>query len=106
MALLWRVSTAQRQPLLMKVPIMAYSEGPGAIVGFEVEQMILPRLIGPARSALRRLARFLAPTLHRDGAPAGAFPFPVFESAPLDAGPSPTSARGSRRRCTICIGSM
>jgi len=45
MALLWRVThSAHRQPLLMKVPLIAYGEGPGAIVGFEVEQMILPRL--------------------------------------------------------------
>lgn len=47
MALLWRVThSAHRQPLLMKVPLIAYGEGPGAIVGFEVEQMILPRLSG------------------------------------------------------------
>src|SRR4051812_39393539 len=30
----------------MKVPLIAYGEGPGPIVGFEVEQMILPRLSG------------------------------------------------------------
>ena len=48
MALLWRVTHSDhRQPLLMKVPLIAYGEGPGAIVGFEVEQMILPRLSGP-----------------------------------------------------------
>ena len=47
MALLWRVThSAHRQPLLMKVPLIAYGEGPGAIVGFEVDQMILPTLSG------------------------------------------------------------
>lgn len=33
-------------PLLMKVPIMAEGEDPAAIVGFEMEQMIMPRLMG------------------------------------------------------------
>src|SRR3954447_23773143 len=48
MAVLWRVThPAQRLPLVMKVPLIAYGEGPGAIVGFEVEQLILPRLSGP-----------------------------------------------------------
>ena len=48
MAVLWRVThPAQRLPLVMKVPLIAYGEGPGPIVGFEVEQMILPRLLGP-----------------------------------------------------------
>jgi eukaryotic-like serine/threonine-protein kinase len=32
--------------LLMKVPIMAEGEDPAAIVGFEMEQMIMPRLTG------------------------------------------------------------
>ena len=31
----------------MKMPLIAYGEDPVAIVGFEVEQMILPRLSGP-----------------------------------------------------------
>ena len=35
------------QPLLMKVPIMREGEDPAAIVGFEMEMMILPRLSGP-----------------------------------------------------------
>ena len=33
-------------PLLMKVPAMLEGEDPAAIVGFEMEQMILPRLSG------------------------------------------------------------
>lgn len=33
-------------PLLMKVPIMAEGDDPAAIVGFEMEQMILPRISG------------------------------------------------------------
>ena len=48
MASLWRVThPGHALPMLMKMPLVAYGEGPGAIVGFEVEQMILPRLSGP-----------------------------------------------------------
>jgi serine/threonine protein kinase len=34
-------------PLLMKVPVLFEGEDPAAIVGFEMEQMIMPRLSGP-----------------------------------------------------------
>jgi eukaryotic-like serine/threonine-protein kinase len=34
-------------PILMKVPLMREGEDPAAIVGFEMEMMILPRLGGP-----------------------------------------------------------
>jgi hypothetical protein len=34
-------------PLLMKVPRVSEGEDPAAIVSFEMEQMILPRLSGP-----------------------------------------------------------
>ena len=47
MATLWSVSRAgETMPLLMKVPKIAEGEDPAAIVGFEMEQMILPRLSG------------------------------------------------------------
>ena len=47
MATLWRVSRADEiMPLLMKVPKIAEGEDPAAIVSFEMEQMILPRLSG------------------------------------------------------------
>ncbi len=47
MATLWRVSRPDlTMPLLMKVPILAEGEDPAAIVSFEMEQMILPRLSG------------------------------------------------------------
>jgi len=86
MALLWRVThSAHRQPLLMKVPLIAYGEGPGAIVGFEVEQMILPRLSGA------HVPRFVAsadfsrqPYIVMEHLP-GRSLFPLSESAPLDA---------------------
>jgi nucleotide-binding universal stress UspA family protein len=47
MARLWRVSRPDITiPILMKVPILAEGEDPAAIVSFEMEQMILPRLTG------------------------------------------------------------
>ena len=48
MATLWRVVRAgDALPMLMKVPKLGEGEDPGAIVSFEMEQMILPRLSGP-----------------------------------------------------------
>jgi nucleotide-binding universal stress UspA family protein len=48
MANLWRVSHPDHpQPMLMKVPRIKGGEDPATIVGFEVEQMILPMLSGP-----------------------------------------------------------
>jgi eukaryotic-like serine/threonine-protein kinase len=48
MASLWAVTHPDASdPLLMKVPVMSEGVDPAAIVGFEMEQMILPRLSGP-----------------------------------------------------------
>ncbi|HEV3499068.1 MAG TPA: bifunctional serine/threonine-protein kinase/universal stress protein [Bradyrhizobium sp.] len=48
MATLWSVSHPGIEvPLLMKIPRVAEGEDPAAIVGFEMEQLILPRLSGP-----------------------------------------------------------
>ncbi|HEY0846617.1 MAG TPA: bifunctional serine/threonine-protein kinase/universal stress protein [Noviherbaspirillum sp.] len=50
MAVLWRVSRIEGgdplQPLLMKIPILGDNNDPAAIVGFEVEQMLMPKLTG------------------------------------------------------------
>jgi nucleotide-binding universal stress UspA family protein len=47
MSHLWRVTgSAADRPLLMKIPMLRPGEGAETIVGFEVEQMILPRLSG------------------------------------------------------------
>ena len=35
-----------QMPILMKIPTMREGDDPAAIVGFEMEQMILPRLSG------------------------------------------------------------
>lgn len=48
MATLWTVTHPDYDvPMLMKVPLIAEGEDPAAIVSFEMEQMILPRLAGP-----------------------------------------------------------
>jgi len=48
MATLWSVThPGIAAPLLMKIPRMAEGEDPAAIVSFEMEQIILPRLSGP-----------------------------------------------------------
>ena len=48
MADLWPVTRAgEAASLLMKVPVLHEGEDPAAIVGFEMEQMIMPRLKGP-----------------------------------------------------------
>ncbi|WP_395699607.1 serine/threonine protein kinase [Aquabacterium sp.] len=52
MAHIWRVSEVNhagdsRLPLIMKVPRIKGGEDPATIVGFEVEQMIMPMLSGP-----------------------------------------------------------
>jgi eukaryotic-like serine/threonine-protein kinase len=48
MAEIWRVSRPDITiPLVMKIPLILDGDNPTMIVGFEQEQMILPRLIGP-----------------------------------------------------------
>src|SRR5262249_52707053 len=48
MANFWRVSRADiTLPLVMKIPLLRPGENPVTIVGYETEQMILPRLSGP-----------------------------------------------------------
>ena len=47
MAHLWGVTRpGDSTPLLMKIPVLHEGEDPAAIVGFEMEQMIMPRLKG------------------------------------------------------------
>jgi serine/threonine protein kinase len=48
MATLWEVTKPDVPlPMLMKIPILHEGEDPAAIVSFEMEQMIMPRLKGP-----------------------------------------------------------
>jgi serine/threonine protein kinase len=48
MASFWRVTREDIDlPMVMKVPLLRLGEDPLTIIGYEVEQMILPRLTGP-----------------------------------------------------------
>ncbi|HEY6025284.1 MAG TPA: serine/threonine-protein kinase, partial [Pseudolabrys sp.] len=48
MSMLWRVTRqGDDLPMVMKVPLISEGTDPAAIVGFEMEQMIMPRLSGP-----------------------------------------------------------
>jgi len=51
MAIIWRVERAgggqDEGPLVMKIPRIKGGEDPATIVGFEVEQMVMPMLRGP-----------------------------------------------------------
>jgi len=48
MASFWRVANGTNDlPMVMKTPLLRPGEDPFTIVGYEVEQMILPRLTGP-----------------------------------------------------------
>ncbi len=47
MATLWRVSAPGHPSLVMKMPLLREGDDPTAMVGFEVEQMIMPTLQGP-----------------------------------------------------------
>ena len=72
MALLWSVTHPDHPgPLLMKLPRLFEGEDPAAIVSFEMEQMILPRLTGPHVPQRRRARRLHRPALYRHGAGAG-----------------------------------
>jgi hypothetical protein len=73
MATIWRVRIASQgtttpMPLVMKVPRIKGGEDPASIVGFEVEQMILPALRGPHVPQYVARGRLHAAALHRDGA--------------------------------------
>ncbi|QCK86202.1 serine/threonine protein kinase [Phreatobacter aquaticus] len=55
MAQIWRVTRAgDERPLVMKIPLILDGDDPTMIVGFEMEEMILPRLSG------RHVPRFVA----------------------------------------------
>ena len=69
MATLWTVThPGITVPLLMKIPRVSEGEDPAAIVSFEMEQMIVPRLAGSHVPGLFRLRRFRPAALCRDRA--------------------------------------
>ena len=84
MAILYEVTHPDWSlPLIMKVPIISQGEDPAAIVGFEMEQMILPKLSG------KHVPRFIAagdfsvqPYLVYERVP-GTTLYPLVEKLPL-----------------------
>lgn len=55
MASFWRVTRdGDKLPMIMKIPLLRLGEDPLTIIGYEVEQMVLPRLTG------RHVPRFVA----------------------------------------------
>ncbi len=84
MARLWHVTRPDIDfPIVMKVPMIGEGDDPAAIVSFEMEQMILPRLSGP------HVPRFVAngdfstqPYIVMERLP-GASLYPMLERLPL-----------------------
>jgi serine/threonine protein kinase len=95
MARIWQVSRPDIDfPILMKVPVIGEGDDPAAIVGFEMEQMILPRLSGP------HVPRFVAngdfstlPYIVMERLP-GASLYPLLERLPLP--PEEVAALGAK----------
>ena len=87
-ATIWAVTHPDHQlPMVMKVPtILDGYDGP-TIVGFEVEQMIMPRLSGPHVPKVIATGGFdVMPYIVTELIDGGSF-LPVFQKAPL---PRPT----------------
>jgi len=91
MATLWRAQrvgagAAVQPPLLLKIPILGDNDDPAAIVGFEVEQMILPKLSGIHVPRFIAAGDFTAqPYIAMELLP-GESLRARFENAPLEAG--------------------
>jgi nucleotide-binding universal stress UspA family protein len=86
MAELWSVTRADVDfPILMKTPLILDGEDAEAIVGFEMEQMILPMLSGPHAPRFVAAGDFSAqPYIVMERLP-GRSLFPRIEDAPLPA---------------------
>ena len=105
MATVWRASRADLPlPVALKTPRAGNSDDPAAIVSFETELVILPRLAGPHVPLFVAAADFDAqPYLAMEFIP-GATLEERLAAAPLPPPRSRRSGRGSRTRCTRCIG--
>src|SRR6202051_2098604 len=109
MGALWSVTRPDFDcPLLMKIPRVSEGEDPAAIVSFEMEQMILPRLSGPhvprcyatgdfARQAYVVLEPIPAPPLY---SPLSELPLP-YDEARLIAGKIATALADLHRQNVI-----
>ena len=109
MTTLWSVTRPDFDcPLLMKIPRVSEGEDPAAIVSFEMEQMILPRLSGPhvprcyatgdfARQAYVVIEPIPGTTLY---SPLGELPLP-YDEARLIAGKIATALADLHRQNVI-----
>lgn len=83
-ATIWEVThSAHAEPLVMKVPIILDGFDAPTIVGFEIEQMIVPRLSGSHVPKLVAIGDFSSmPYIVTEWIPGGSL-YQVFETAPL-----------------------
>jgi len=87
MAALWRVTRdGATMPMVMKIPLLRGDDDPAALVGFEVEQMILPALTGPHVPRFIAAGDFPAQPYIVMECIAGESLRPRLEQAPLPAG--------------------
>jgi hypothetical protein len=101
MAILTRRRIRTCGPLLVKVPRLAEGEDPAAIVGFEMERMILPRLTGPHVPRCLGTGHEPLPWIAME-AGGGGVPPAQARALPLPARRWPRSARASPTRWTAC----
>ena len=85
MAMRWEATHPEIDgPLIMKVPLLFEGEDPSAIVGFEMEQMILPRLSGPHVPKFFAAGDFsVQPYIVMEYVPGGSL-LPLLDDLPLD----------------------
>lgn len=98
MALLYEASKPGIEtPLLVKIPLLMEGEDPAAIVSFEMEQMILPRLSGPHVPACFGTSDFaLQPFIAMERIPGAAIPEPEGRMKPED-----VAAIGHKIACAL-----
>ena len=86
MASFWRVTREGNDlPMVMKIPLLRFGEDPLTIIGFEVEQMILPRLTGPHAPRFIAAGDFERPYIVMEFVTGPSVKF-LLEKTPLPAG--------------------
>lgn len=106
MANFWRVSRdGIDMPMMMKLPMLRPGEDPLTIIGYEVEQMILPRLSGPHVPRFVAAGDFERPYIVMEFV-AGQSVKSLLERTPLP--PEEVAAIGAKiaLRCTTSTASM
>jgi serine/threonine protein kinase len=94
MASFWRVTRdGDDPPMVMKIPLLRPGEDPLTIIGYEVEQMILPRLTGPHTPRFIATGDFERPYIMMEFI-AGASVKSILDRVPLS--PNEVAAIGAR----------